>query len=121
MCEGIAMEQSSKFLHESSKIKNRQVRFQVILCPNPKWPSCFYDKQLSVPIDGSANFKFLALHVPSNATSTATGSQQCNNHSCLCKDCNNNCNKDSSPRNKKCNNERTKITAQQVQSNSNSE
>ena len=79
MCEGNAIERSSKIFHESSEIRNkRQVRFRAIFCPNPKWRLCFYfradfcprwrpcflDKQLSVPIDGSANFKFLALSRP---------------------------------------------------------
>jgi hypothetical protein len=64
-CEGNAIDRSSKLSHESSEIRNkRQFHFWAIICPNPKWHSCFYYEQLSVPIDGSANFKFLALSCP---------------------------------------------------------
>jgi len=54
-CEGNAIERSSELSHKSSEVRNKwQFRFRAILCPNPKWRPCFYNKQLSVPIDGSA-------------------------------------------------------------------
>ena len=64
-CKGNAIEQSSKLSHKSLEIRNKwSFHFWAIICPNPKWHSCFYYKQLSVPIDGGANFKFLALSRP---------------------------------------------------------
>ena len=122
-CEGNAIERSSKLFHESSEIRNkRQVRFQAILCPNLKWRPCFYIKQLSVPIDGSANFKFLALSRCNKYRYWSYQFEWRNNRSCLRNNCNNNCDNDSSldPRNKNCNNERAKISAREMQSNSSS-
>ena len=64
-CEGNAIERSCKLLQESLEIRNkRQFRFRAILCSNPKWRSCFHYEQLSVPIDGSANFKFITPSRP---------------------------------------------------------
>jgi len=124
MSEGNAIERLSKLLHKSSEIRNQQqFCFQAIICPNPKWRSCFYYEQLSVPIDGSANFKFLALSRPNKCNKYHYWTHQfewCNNRSCLRNDCNNNCDNNSSPRNKNCNNERANKSAWKVQSNSNS-
>ena len=120
-----------QLLHKFSEIINKQqLRFRVILCPNPKWPPCFFYEHLSVPIEVPTS-SFSYFHVPMNATSTATGlrihddthqtSLNDNNHSCLRNDCNNNCKNDPSPHNNKmCNYERAKISAWQMQSNSSS-
>ncbi len=75
----------------------------------------------SCPNWHSANFKFLAFSRPNECNKYRYRTHQFEWHknlSCLCNDCNNNCNNDSSPRN--CNYERAKISDRQVQSNSNS-
>jgi hypothetical protein len=73
-CEGNEFERSSKLFHESSEIRNkRQVRVRAILCPNLKWRSCFYYEQFLSQLTLVPTSSFLLFHVPTNATSTATG------------------------------------------------
>ena len=129
-CEGNAIKRSNKLVQKSSEIRNkRQLHFRASICPNPKWHSCFYYDQLSVPIDVSANFNFLTLSCPIECNKyhyQTQDSQQLpsnqfkwgNNRSCFRNDCNNDCDNDSSPCNS--NNKHANISAWQMQSNSSS-
>ncbi len=90
--------------------------------PNPTWQPCFFYEYLSVPIDGSANLKFLALSRPNKCIKYRYWIQDslwlppnqfewCNNCSCLRNDCNNDWFNNKCLCNKKCNNESATIPA----------
>ncbi len=148
-CKENAMELPSKFLHKSSEIKNKWwpcFYYWAAFCPRQrpcnynfkflaasKWQpceaaslptrqSCFFYEHISVPIDNSANFKFLAHSRPSECNKYCYWIQDslwlppnqfawCNNCSCLCNDCKNDCDNDKCLRNKKCNNKSATIPA----------
>ncbi len=99
-CKGNALEQSCQFLHDSSEIRNKWrpcFYYWAAFCPRQRpcnynfkflaafkrqtciaasWPtrrSHFFYEHISVQIDDSATSSLSHIHIPTNATNTATG------------------------------------------------